>query len=135
MSHDTGGADEVRITLAPDADALVRARRFVSSCARRSGLDDERADDVVQAAAELMAVGGRIRQVLALAVREEPDQLTVRVDLAGPASVEVGDEAAGLLNGLSRQWGWRQLPGCTQVWCEVAKRHVPRRVSGDRSAM
>ena len=113
------------MTLAPDAGALVQARRLVGSCTRRSGLDQERADEVVQVAAELMAVGGRVRQVLALAVREETDRLTVCVDLAGPASIEVGDDAAGLLNELSRQWGWRQLPGCTQVWCEVAKHHLP----------
>ncbi|WP_337062557.1 hypothetical protein [Kineococcus sp. G2] len=39
-------------------------------------------------------------------------------------SVDVADEAVVLLNELSRQWGWHQLPGCTQVWCEVTK-HAP----------
>ena len=124
MSRDPHAADEVRITLALDADALAQARRFLTLYAQQSGLGEERADDLVQAAAELMAVGGRVHQVLALAVREHPDQLTVLVDLAGPATVEVGDEAAGLLDGLSRRWGWRELPGCTQVWCEVP-RHEP----------
>ncbi|WP_432498893.1 ATP-binding protein [Kineococcus auxinigenes] len=124
MSLDPDAADEAHLKLAPDAGALAQARRFLSLYAQHSGLDAERADDLVQAAAELMAVGRRVHQVLTLAVHEHPDRLTVRVELAGPVNVDVTDEAVVLLNELSRQWGWHQLPGCTQVWCEVAK-HAP----------
>ena len=121
MSFDPGTSDEVYLTLAPNPDALAQARRFLDLYAQQSGMPEERADDVVQAAGELMAVGGRTHHVLGVAMRDEPDQLSVLVDLAGPVVVDVSDEAEGLLNGLSSQWGWRQLPGCTQVWCDVAK--------------
>jgi hypothetical protein len=121
MSLHPGAADEVHLALAPDADALARARRFLSLYAQQSGVREERADDVVQAAAELMGVGGGVHRVLSLAVRDEPDQFNVLVDLAGLTDVDVSDEAAVLLNGLSRQWGWRRLPGRTQVWCDVPK--------------
>lgn len=118
-------ADEVRLTLAPDAAALARARRFLNRYALQSGLPAERADDLVQAAAELMAVGGCTHRVTALAVRERSDLLSVRVDLAGPAVVDLAEEAAVLLDGLSSRWGWRHLPGSTQVWCEVGKDPAP----------
>ncbi|WP_432564069.1 hypothetical protein [Kineococcus sp. SYSU DK003] len=121
MSLDPGTAGEVKFPLAPGARALAQARRFLGLYAQQSGVPGEHAEDVVQAAAELMAVGGRARQVLTLAVHEHPDQLSVLVDLAGSADVEVSDEGALLLNGLSSQWGWRQLPGYTQVWCDVPK--------------
>ncbi|WP_432541559.1 hypothetical protein [Kineococcus sp. SYSU DK002] len=113
--------DEVHLVLAPDAEALSQARRFLGLYAQQSGVLDDCAGDVVQVAAELMAVGGRTRHVLALAVQDHPDQLSVLVDLAGSADVEVSAEAESLLNGLSAQWGWRQLPGVTQVWCDVPK--------------
>ena len=106
--------------LAPGADALAQARRLLRLYAEQAGFGEERADELVQAAAELMAVGGRVHQAIAVAVEERDDHLTVLVDLAGLEAVDVTDEAAGLLNGLSGEWGWRRLPGCTQVWCEVA---------------
>ncbi|WP_432535314.1 ATP-binding protein [Kineococcus arenarius] len=121
MSLDPHLADEVHLTLAPGADAFAQARRFLSLYAQQSGVQEEVADDLVQAAAELMAVGGRVHRVLTVAVREHPDQLTVLVDLAGPVVVDVADDGVVLLNGLSRQWGWRRLPGCTRVWCDVPK--------------
>ena len=76
----------------------------------------------MQVAAELVAAGGRRRPVLAVAVQEHHDRLTVLVDLAGPRTIDMTGEAVVLLNGLSGQWGWRQLPGCTQVWCDVTAR-------------
>ncbi len=126
MSPDPDAADKVYLKLAPDADAFAQARRFLSLYAQQSGLDEERADDLVQAAAELMAVGGRVHRALALTVHEHPDRLPVLVELAGPVSVDVAAEAVVLLNELSRQWGWHQLPGCTQVWCEVPKHEVAK---------
>ena len=119
MSLDAQPGDIVRITLAPDADAMAQARRLVTRCAQQSGLDEERSEELVQAAAELMAVGGRLRRVLAVGVQEHHDRLTVLVDLTGSETIDLTDEAAALLNGLSREWGWRHLPGCTQAWCEV----------------
>ncbi|WP_432512730.1 hypothetical protein [Kineococcus sp. SYSU DK001] len=113
--------DEVHLALAPGAEALFQARRFLGLYAQQSGVPDDCAGDVVQVAGELMAVGGRARHVLTLAVRDHPGELSVLVDLAGSADVEVSAEAESLLNGLSRQWGWRQLPGCTRVWCDVPK--------------
>lgn len=125
MSSDTKVVDRVRITLAPDADALAEARRFLALYAQNSGLDEDRCDEVVQAAAELMTVGGHLRRVLALGVQEHHDRLTVLVDLTGPDSVDLADEAEALLDELSQEWGWRQLPGCTQAWCEFTT-HKPR---------
>ena len=124
MSLDTHTGDPARMVLAPDADALAQARRFLRGYARRSGFGEDRADDLVQAAAELMAVGGRVHQVLAVAVREHAGRLTVVVDLAGLEIVDVGDEAAVLLNDLSGEWGWRRLPGRVQVWGELAPQPV-----------
>lgn len=120
MSLDTGSGYRFRMPLAPHSDALVQARRFLHHCAERSGFEEARADDLVQVAAELMALGGRVHQAIAVAVHEHEGRLTVLVDLAGLEHVDVRDEAAVLLNALSREWGWRRLPGSTQVWCEVA---------------
>ncbi|GAB7191551.1 hypothetical protein NUM3379_22590 [Kineococcus sp. NUM-3379] len=120
MSVTTRSGERFRMPLAPDADALVQARRFLHHCAERSGLGEDRADDLVQAAAELMALGGRVHQAIAVAVHEDGGRLTVLVDLAGLEQVDVRDDAAVLLNALSGEWGWRRLPGFTQVWCEIA---------------
>ena len=121
MSLDTHSGYRFRMPLAPDSDALAQARRFLHHCAERSGFGADRADDLVQAAAELMALGGRVHQAIAVAVHEADGRLTVLVDLAGLQAVDVRDEAAVLLNALSGEWGWRRLPGFTQVWCEVAE--------------
>lgn len=120
MSTGTQVVDRVRLRLAPGAGALAGARRFLALCARDVGLDEEHCDEVVQAAAELMAVGGRLRRVLALGVQEHQDRLTVLVDLTGSGAVGMGDAAVALLDELSQDWGWRQLPGCTQAWCEFS---------------
>ncbi|PPK95423.1 hypothetical protein CLV92_106246 [Kineococcus xinjiangensis] len=120
MSVDTRAADRVRIDPAPGAHGLAQARRFLGRYAQQSGFAQERADDLVQAAAELMAVGGGPHRVTAVAVRQHRGHLTVLVDLDGLDRVDVADEAAELLNGLSREWGWRRLPGRTQVWCDVS---------------
>ncbi|WP_432497700.1 hypothetical protein [Kineococcus auxinigenes] len=121
MSLDPHVTDEVHLSLVPGADSFAQARRFIGLYAQQSGMQEEGADDLVQAAAELLAAGGRVHRALTVAVREHPDQLTVLVDLAGPAVVDLADDGVVLLNGLSRQWGWRRLPGCTRVWCDVPK--------------
>ncbi|PPK92867.1 hypothetical protein CLV92_11240 [Kineococcus xinjiangensis] len=117
--------DRVRLDLAPDADALAQARRFLHVYAQQSGFDEDGADDLVQAAAELLAAGGTTHQPVAVAVQESRDALTVLVDLAGPATVDVADDAVLLLSGLSREWGWRRSSEAVQVWCEVPVR-APR---------
>ena len=120
MSLDTHAGNRACLRLAPEADALVHARRFLHHYAGQAGFGAERADDLVQAAAELMAVGGRVHQALAVSAQEHEGRVTVSVDLAGLEDVDVADEAAVLLNGLSGEWGWQRLPGFTRVWCEVA---------------
>lgn len=125
MSLDTQVLDQARMSLTSDADALAMARRFLALFPQNSGLAEDRCDEVVQAAAELMTVGGRLRGALALRVQEHHDHLTVLIDLVGPDPVQVSDEAAALLNELSPEWGWRQLPGCTQAWCEFPT-HQPK---------
>lgn len=121
MGGDPGSADEVHLALTPDAGALAQARRFLGLYAQQSGLPEERVDDVVQAAAELVVLGGRVHPALGLVVREHPDRLSVLVDLAGSTVVDDTTDAVALLSGLSSRWGWNRLPGCTQVWCEVPK--------------
>ncbi|WP_337061091.1 ATP-binding protein [Kineococcus sp. G2] len=112
--------DRVRLALPAGAEALARARRFVRLYAQQSGVDEERADDLVQAAAELLGAEGAVDQLQAVEVRELPDGITVVLDLAGLEEVRVRDEAAALLSALTRDWGWYRTPGALQVWCEVA---------------
>ncbi|MCI2240330.1 hypothetical protein MO973_45710 [Paenibacillus sp. TRM 82003] len=111
--------DRVRLALPAGAEALGRARRFVRLYAQQCGVDEERADDLVQAAAELLGAEGAVEQLQAVEVRELPDGITVVLDLAGLEEVLVRDEAAALLSALTRDWGWYRVPGALQVWCEV----------------
>ncbi|GAA4979315.1 hypothetical protein [Kineococcus glutinatus] len=121
MTLDTRGADTTRLRLTPDADALAEARRFVRLCAERCGIDGDRADDVVQAAAELLAAGGRAHRPAAVEVREGADGIGIVVDLEVPGVLDVREGTAALLSELSLEWGWRRQPDHIQVWCEVAR--------------
>ena len=119
MTPENHAGDRIRLDLAPGADALAQARRFLRVYAQQSGFDEDGADDLVQAAAELLAAGRDTHRPVAVAVQEGRDGLTVVVDLAGLESVEVPDDAAVLLSGLSRDWGSRRAADSVQVWCEV----------------
>ncbi|WP_432483614.1 ATP-binding protein [Kineococcus esterisolvens] len=118
----SGAGDRVRLAVPAEGDAFAQVRRFVHLFAQQSGVDDDRADDLVQAAAELLATDDAARRPTAVEVQEAGDGITVVVDLAGPEDVQVRAESAALLSSLSRDWGWRRTPDALQVWCEVAAR-------------
>ncbi|WP_432546375.1 hypothetical protein [Kineococcus sp. SYSU DK004] len=112
--------DHVRLAVTAGEDATAQVRRFVRLFAQQSGVDGEVADDLVQAAAELLAVGDTVEQVRAVEVRETGAGIVVVVDLAGRDTPHLAAEADALLSGLTREWGWRRTPDALRVWCEVA---------------
>ena len=116
--------DHVRLALADDQDASAQLRRFVRLFAQQSGIDGDRADDLVQATAELLSTGEQGQRATAVEVQEHPRGITVVVDLAGPdqEQLRVPPAADALLSGLSRDWGWRRTPDALQVWCAVDAR-------------
>ena len=116
--------DRVRLALTQDQDVPAQLRRFVRLFAQQSGIDGDRADDLVQATAELLTAGEDGQRATAVEVQEHPRGITVVVDLAGRDrdGWQVPPAADALLSGLSRDWGWRRTPGALQVWCTVDAR-------------
>ncbi|NAZ78417.1 hypothetical protein GTQ99_23850, partial [Kineococcus sp. T13] len=114
--------------LGEQAHEAAQLRRFVRLFAQQSGIDDERADDLVQATAELLSAGEDGRRATAVELREDRREVTVvvdlvdLVDLADLERVRVPPAADALLSGLSRDWGWRRTDGALQLWCALDAR-------------
>ena len=102
-----------------DGDALRQARRSVRLQAEQCGLQEDRGDDAVLAAAELLEGAERGMTPTAVEVAETGGGLLVRVHLEGRRVLHMREHAEALLSALSSSWGWEAQRQGVHAWCHV----------------
>ncbi|WP_337062561.1 hypothetical protein [Kineococcus sp. G2] len=114
-----GVAGGVRLELADGgADVLRQARRFVRLQAEQCGLE-QRGDDAVLAAAELLEGAESAVTPTAVQVAEADGGLLIGVDLRGRRLLHLNEHSEALISALSCRWGWRVHGQGVHAWCHI----------------